>query len=320
MFMTMPEPEKIPGQQHIDLMSFSIVAAPSPGDLGALQVWHTTDAQQESEILLAAAHTPGGRQVESLDDVFAELYRYRGISSGHYTAQLLESAGGVIEGIAQGAMCGDNVLGGSNQIAACLGRAGISVNGRVVRWLVLKDEDQGGYVIPHLPALRSELTFDHRLGIENPGNEVFQFGEARLVLLVDGSVVRVEVLAALECLDEAVEHFLRALRGSGESSFVQDMWESELLCFLEEQKALDDVGQELTHYIRESVETKCIGHSSSEREDWILLQLKPSEALQPRFSELWGERHVSCRLVLRSGDDNYIRPRFIWFLSPNDSR
>jgi hypothetical protein len=130
-------------------------------------------------------------------------------------------------------------------------------------WVSYRDRDTEAFVVPNLSLLNVEGdTTVSEDGADTARIERFFDGEARVVITADGDRSSVEIFATPECEQEIVEHFLLAIRGAGQASFLHHLWLGEVTRFLE-ANGLSLVHDSVEDFVREGTHTGCVSYGCS---------------------------------------------------------
>jgi len=182
-------------------------------------------------------------------------------------------------------------------------------------WVSYRDRDTEAVVVPNLSLLNVEGdTTVSEDAADTARIERFFDGEARVVITSDGDRSSMEVFATPECEREIVEHFLLAIRGAGQASFLHHLWLGEVTRFFE-ANGLSLVHDSVEDFVRKRTCTACVsyGCSSPGVADYLDLEVSVVEPRDPFFMSMFGARSVMCRMVFAQQDGaRWVPPRWEW--------
>lgn len=253
---------------------------------------------------------------ESPDDVFAESFmgEFRGASE--VAPEVLEF---LIEALHEcmGQDLEEGEIASVRFKTRAGGRGGATEDGPV-RWISIKDSESGESLLPDFQQLTKG---SHALDNSSERASVierFNFGEARVLALIKEDGVAFAPFATRECLPEAIEHFIAALRGSGAPSLLHHWWEMDLAELLTERGLTDEVGEDgVQAWLSSELCTQIAYFTVSTEGGRQMLQLKisPRNEDDQIFKWLFGVRELICDLTFEDSQSGIMcPPRSDWRL------
>ena len=233
----------------------------------------------------------------------------------------------------------------NEQVYGRAGGRGTRDDGGTVRWLALRSNSTGEYILPDLGRfVREPQSFDY----EKPSSESFErfsTGEARLLLCATDAKVENQdlhleaawgipeygqyqlepsVLVSTDCHNEALAHFLEALR-TPTTSFLHFVWQVYLHQFLMGREVIDPVSDFDTEsaqpdafriWSEVNLVIRCERIISDPQEEACVLRIAPSEDSDGRFERVFQDSAVYCTMTTLTEGDCFLAPRFRWSVEP----
>jgi hypothetical protein len=179
---------------------------------------------------------------------------------------------------------------------------------RLIGWMQFCDTSSEAVVVPNFELL--EVAGGSGLCWEFSDEERFErflMGEPRVLLTAGEEGGSVTLFANPECAEEIVEHFLRALRGVPQASFLNFLWRREVERFLGESAG------EHERVDHDALVTTCIAHTSWDGGSCIELQVTSRDGESSYLRELVGRDLLQCRLIFPSPEStSWKPPQFEW--------
>ena len=120
------------------------------------------------------------------------------------------------------------------------------------------------------------------------------------------------VFATPECEREMIEHFLVALRGGPQASFLKYLWQREFQRYLGVH-GIEMEGDDSFHVFRDEVDVRCMSTSDGDSGCSFELQVRLRNPDNTLFVEVFGSKNITCRMVVvPQGSSSWRRPRFEW--------
>jgi|GEM_PF-5996328 len=300
-----------------DLQFFSFdVRAESSQGTPVLETFcfQTAVGSELAETLVDAPLAPQ----ESLDDLFFERYGVVGrglITLDPDTVEFVDNT--VSRVIAEGMFDFNSPevqsisirRGGSGNVSGVL----------AVRWLSFAEDQTQSYLLPDYNVVQAIATEESQgLLVDVQGVERFTAAEVRVLMIGEGEDIALGVFVPSACRAEAIEHFMRAVAGFREPSFLYSALEQEVRRILDGARDIgSDYYQDSLTWIRAnltwSVEcfdstTSCYATSES-----LVLELRIADPESEVFIENFGSPFLRCKISFGNPHNALVaRPAFHW--------
>lgn len=184
---------------------------------------------------------------------------------------------------------------------------------KLVGWMSYRDTTSEAFVIPNFDLLeRSGEDLRGREVHDTERYERFFAGEARVLLMAGAEEGSIGVFATPECEPEMIEHFLAAIRGGTQASFLNYLWQREFQRYLGGH-GIEMDGDDRLHVFRDEVDVRCISHTDGDSGSSLELQVSLCNPDNTLFVEVFGNKSITCRMiVVPQGSSSWRRPRFEW--------
>lgn len=295
--------------------SFDVKAESSQGGV-ALENFQLNTASEIdlAEALLVPIPTPQ----ESPDDVFAE--RFGVIARGRIAldpeaADVVDKT--VLSVISEGLFDLDSAE--AQGISIRRGGSGALSDRLSVGWVSYTDAQTQSSLLPDFNAVQAIANAESpALSVDVQGVERFTAAEARVLVIGEGDDIALGVFVPSACRAEAIEHFTRAVAGSGEPSFLYSALEQELVRVLDGETAIgSEYYQEVLTWIRANLTgsvvsfdstTSCFGAAES-----VVLELRMIDPESDVFMETFGKSTLTCKVSFGDPGSALVeRPSFQW--------
>ena len=314
----MPEPQRA-SVGHITeaLQSFSFeVRADISERVPELAIF---EASTEScEALLMPVLAESSRLTESPDDLFSQRFgvsSHGRLSFDPQVAALLDAA--ILQVVSDGLF--DLASAEEQGVSIRRGGAG-SVSGELsVRWISYTEAQTEASLLPDFNALIAVTSVGcSESEIEVQGVERFTTAEVRVLMLGEDDDVALGVFVPSACRGEAIDHFLKALSGSGEPSFLYNALEREMVRVLDGDTALDSKDYlELLTWFRANLAWSVVrleeAVSYNVHTESVVIELMMKDHVGYDFSGAFGTPTLRCNVSFGSPKGALVeRPLFEW--------
>ncbi|MEY4669290.1 MAG: hypothetical protein RL518_1989 [Pseudomonadota bacterium] len=294
-----------------------IVVTPSPSDLRLLTCSVSTAEVDLSDVELSSIGGPLSLR-ESPDDLFVGDYRPVLGQRPELTIRKLDELQGALHRFMT---AGESYISESAQgdeersleVRTC--EQYLTSDRRDVCWVRYLDTRTETFLVPNL------LVFDvahEGMPINVLGDaqrmERFFAGEVRVVLTSGSEGAEVGIFATPECGPELVEHFLAAIRGADQASYLFYLWQRELSAFFNAHglTIFQDAPED---FVRDETTTSCVSHGCGPLagSDYLNLEVSLRDPCNPLLLSLFGSRSIACRMVFNAQSGrSWQRPHFEW--------
>lgn len=315
----MPEQEPNLSRSATDaLRTFSLeVKAQSPEPSPLLETFQvaTSPGMALDETLFPASPPP--RQ-DSPDDLFSERFgvvRKESVSLDPQVVTFLDTT--LAQVISQGLFDLDSAE--PQGLAIRRGGSGTLSGELAVRWLSYTEAQTESSLLPDFNALQAIANADSpELEVDIQGVERFFSGEARVLMIGESEDIGLGVFVPAACRGEAIEHFIRAVAGSGEPSFLYHSLEQEVVRVLDGDRPIGSKDyQDVLIWIRNNLSWVVVGFDSyvtggttSER---VVLDLVMTDPESQDFLATFGVPQLRCTVSLGNAQGALVeRPTFEW--------
>jgi hypothetical protein len=205
----------------------------------------------------------------------------------------------------------DDGSGGVLELRTC--SQYINRNQKLVGWMSYRDTNSEAFVIPNLALLERSGEGAHTSEVpDSERYERFFEGEARVLLIAGAEEGSIGVFATPQCEREMVEHFLVALRGGAQASFLNYLWQREFERYLGAH-GVDMEGDARLHVFRDEVVVRCLSCNDGDGGSSVDLEVSLRDPDNTLFSEVFGSKNIICRMILApQTSSSWRRPSFEW--------
>lgn len=311
----MPHDDRAQGGPPQIPHTVSFVTAGLASDPSLMSYRCDTTQVNISEIDLSPVIVPvGGR--DSTDDLFASEYHMVLGDRPQGFVRTVEELQGMVHHLM---MSGDRYAfggpedgsGGVLELRTC--SQYMNSERKLVGWMSYRDTTSETFVIPNFDLLeRSGGGLRASEVHDSERYERFFFGEARVLLMAGAEEGSIGVFATPECEREMIEHFLVALRGGPQASFLKYLWQREFQRYLGVH-GIEMEGDDSFHVFRDEVDIRCMSTSDGDSGSSFELQVRLRNPDNTLFDEVFGSKSITCRMVVvPQGSSSWRRPRFEW--------
>ncbi|MEY4701399.1 MAG: hypothetical protein RL326_1586 [Pseudomonadota bacterium] len=315
----MQEPEKrVSDPIAPEVRSFSFdVRAEASENIAALETFQIATlprAELEDSIL----HVSPSIQ-ESPDDLFAHRFGVvpRGtISLDPQVAEVLDRT--LVHVLSEGLFDFDSAE--PQGLSIRRGGSGVLSDGLAVRWVSFTEEQTQSWLLPDFNAVQAMVNAESPdLEVDVQGVERFAAAEARVLMVGEGDEIGLGVFVPAACRAEAIEHFVRAIAGSGEPSFLYNALEQEVVRVLDGETTIGSKDyQDVLTWIRANLSWSVVCFDSSasysNTAESIVLDLMMNDPESQDFLEAFGAPALRCRVSFGNPQSALVeRPSFEWF-------
>jgi hypothetical protein len=315
----MQEPERKSSEmtaREVKTFSFDVRAEASENveALETFQIATLPSAKLEDSLLEVSP-----RIQESPDDLFA--YRFgvvprRNFSFDPQVADVVDAS--LVQVLSEGLFDLDSVAPQGFSIRR--GGSGALSEDLAVRWLSYTEEQTQSWLLPDFNAVQAMVNAESPdLEVDVQGVERFTVAEARVLMIGEGDEIGLGVFVPAACRAEAIEHFVRAIAGSGEPSFLYNALEQEVVRVLDGETPVGSKDyQDVLTWIRANLSWSVVCfHSSasySNTAESIVLDLMMHDPESQDFLEAFGAPALRCRVSFGNPQSAFVqRPSFEWF-------
>jgi len=311
----MPHDDRAQGGSPHPPHTVSFVTAGPASDPSLVSYRCDTTQVDISEIEISPVIVPV-RGRDSTDELFASEYRIVLGDRPKGFLRTVEELQGMVHHLM---MSGDRYsLGGSEE-----GSRGVlelrtcsqymSSDRKLVGWMSYRDTSSEAFVI-------TNHALQERSGASSLSSEVhdseryerFFMGEARVLLIAGAEEGSIGVFATPACEREMVEHFLVALRGGAQASFLNYLWQREFQRHLSAH-GIEMEGDARTHLFRDHVVARCVSITDGGGGSSLDLQVSLRNPDKTLFVEVFGTDNITCRMIVAPQESRSWRcPRFEW--------
>lgn len=299
------------------LHSVSLVVGASSSDPRLQAFSIDTSRVEPGDLLLAPLSLPAIPQ-DSPDDYFAQEYS---MVLGERSAGALRVLDEPRIALTRYMTMGEGYLSGGAQgesdslleVRSC--DQYMTRDRRTLCWVSYRDRGSEAFLVPNLSLLSVD---GDGLSAENGGEaaryERFFDGEARVVITAGDDESSVDIFASPACGREMVDHFLLAIRGAEQASYLRHLWQCEVARFLE-ANGIGLFHGSLEDLVRDETITTCVSHSCGSLgvPDSLELEVMPLDAQVPLFMSIFGGRSVTGRMIFAPHEGGrWQPPRFEW--------
>lgn len=275
---------------------------------------NTASGVDLTEALLVAIPTPQ----ESPDDLFAE--RFGVIARGRIAldpeaADVVDKT--VLSVISEGLFDLDSAE--AQGISIRRGGSGALSDRFSVGWVSYTDAQTQSSLLPDFNAVQAIANAESpALSVDVQGVERFTAAEARVLVIGEGDDIALGVFVPSACRAEAIEHFIRVVAGSGETSFLYNALEQELVRVFGRETAIgSEYYQQVLTWIRANLAwsvvsfdstTSCFGAAES-----VVLELRMIDPESDVFMKTFGKSTLTCKVSFGDPGSALVeRPSFQW--------
>lgn len=188
-----------------------------------------------------------------------------------------------------------------------------------VRWISYTETQTESSLLPDFNAIQVLASAESpQTEVEIQGVERFSSGEARVLMIGEGEEVALGVFVLAACRAEAIEHFIRAVAGSGEPSFLYNALEQEVVRRLDGDTPVGSKDyNDVLIWIRASLAWSVVSLDSAISctlaAESIVLKLRMADPDSDVFVESFGSPTLTCKVTFGNPDGALVeRPTFEW--------
>jgi hypothetical protein len=315
----MQEPErKVSRPIAPEVRSFSFdVRAEASGNMAALETFQISTLPRpelEDSILNLSPSIQ-----ESPDDLFAHRFGVVSRDRVSLDPQVAEVVDGtLVQVLSEGLFDFDSAE--TQGFSIRRGGSGTLSDELAVRWLSYIEEQTQSWLLPDFNAVQAMLNAESPdLEVDVQGGERFTTAEARVLMIGEGDEIGLGVFVPTACRAEAIEHFVRAIAGSGEPSFLYNALEQEVVRVLDGETPIGSKNyQDVLIWIRANLSWSVVCFDSSAswsaNAESIVLDLMMNDPESQDFMETFGTSALRCRVSFGNPQSALVeRPSFEWF-------
>lgn len=188
-----------------------------------------------------------------------------------------------------------------------------------VRWLSYIEAQTESSLLPDFHAVQAIANAESsELEVDVQGVERFSSGEARVLMIGEGEDIGLAVFVPAVCRAEAIEHFIRAVAGSREPSFLYNALEQEVVRVLEGDTPVGSKDyQDVLIWIRANLFWSVAGFNSvvtcGAASESVVLDLAMTDPESQDFLETFGVPQLRCTVSFGNAQGALVeRPTFEW--------
>jgi hypothetical protein len=313
----MQEPErKVSRPIAPEVRSFSFdVRAEASGNMAALETFQISTLPRpelEDSILNLSPSIQ-----ESPDDLFAHRFGVVSRDRVSLDPQVAEVVDGtLVQVLSEGLFDFDSAE--TQGFSIRRGGSGTLSDELAVRWLSYIEEQTQSWLLPDFNAVQAMLNAESPdLEVDVQGGERFTTAEARVLMIGEGDEIGLGVFVPTACRAEAIEHFVRAIAGSGEPSFLYNALEQEVVRVLDGETPIGSKNyQDVLIRANLSWSVVCFDSSASwsANAESIVLDLMMNDPESQDFMETFGTSALRCRVSFGNPQSALVeRPSCEWF-------
>ena len=256
---------------------------------------------------------------ESPDDLFAHRFGVVPLGRISFDPQVAEVIDGtLVQVLSEGLFDFDNTE--TQAFSVRRGGSGTLSDELSVRWLSYTEEQTQSWLLPDFNAVQAMLNAESPdLEVDVEGVERFTAAEARVLMIGEGDEIGLGVFVPTACRAEAIEHFVRAIAGSGEPSFLYNALEQEVVRVLDGDTSIGSKNyQDVLLWIRANLSWSVVcfegAASCSATAESIVLDLMMNDPESQAFTETFGTPALRCKISFGNPQGALVeRPSFEWF-------
>ncbi len=317
--MTMQEPERKSSEmtaREVKTFSFDVRAEASENveALETFQIATLPSAKLEDSLLEVSP-----RIQESPDDLFSHRFGVVSLERVSFDPEVAEVVDGtLVQVLSEGLFDFDSAE--TQGFSIRRGGSGTLSDELSVRWLSYIEEQTQSWLLPDFNAVQAMVNAESPdLEVEVQGVERFTGAEARVLMIGEGEEIGLGVFVPTACRAEAIEHFVRAIAGSGEPSFLYNALEQEVVRVLDGDTPVGSKNyQDVLMWIRANLSWSVVCFDSlasySATAESVVLDLMMNDPESQAFTEAFGTTALRCKISFGNSQGALVeRPSFEWF-------